>query len=59
MFRKHVVNAVRKLTSLIDCSPDNCVSGCDAKPDCDPGGYGAEYVKHETCPLNVCCSKWG
>jgi chitinase len=36
-----------------------CKWNCDQKADCDPGGYGPEYVKHTTCPLNVCCSKYG
>ncbi len=43
----------------IDCSPENCVAGCGIKAECDPGNFGADYVTYETCPLNVCCSKWG
>lgn len=42
-----------------DCAPANCVAGCGAKAECDPGGYGAAYVNFTVCPLNVCCSKWG
>lgn len=41
------------------CSPENCVAGCNAKSQCDPGTYGADYVQLKKCPLNVCCSKWG
>ncbi|KAL6855621.1 hypothetical protein ACO1O0_006773 [Amphichorda felina] len=41
------------------CSPENCVAGCDAKSQCDPGTYGADFVELDKCPLNVCCSKWG
>jgi GH18 family chitinase len=35
------------------------VDTCDFKADCDPGGFGEQYVKSVTCPLNVCCSKFG
>ena len=48
---------IRCLTK--DCSPKNCVNGCDAKAYCDPGGYGDAYVNVTECPLNVCCSQWG
>ncbi|OBT95158.1 hypothetical protein VE01_07296 [Pseudogymnoascus verrucosus] len=41
------------------CSKDVCVNNCDRKADCDPGGYGKDYVLKTTCPLNVCCSKYG
>ncbi|QUC21794.1 uncharacterized protein UV8b_06035 [Ustilaginoidea virens] len=41
------------------CSPENCVAGCHAKAQCDPGSFGADYVELKKCPLNVCCSKWG
>ncbi|KAH6857101.1 glycoside hydrolase superfamily [Chaetomium sp. MPI-CAGE-AT-0009] len=41
------------------CSPEVCVAGCDAKSQCDPGTFGADYVELQKCPLNVCCSKWG
>ncbi|KAH7128090.1 putative class V chitinase [Dactylonectria estremocensis] len=27
--------------------------------DCDPGGFGSEFVEKSKCPLNVCCSKHG
>ncbi|KAH7039788.1 glycoside hydrolase superfamily [Microdochium trichocladiopsis] len=40
-------------------SPENCVSGCQSKSYCNPGGYGPDYVEIEKCPLNVCCSKFG
>ncbi|KAL4746948.1 glycoside hydrolase superfamily [Aspergillus terricola var. indicus] len=40
------------------CSPESCVSGCENKAYCDPGGYG-DYAEHSKCPLNVCCSKYG
>ncbi|KAL2801744.1 glycoside hydrolase superfamily [Aspergillus granulosus] len=40
------------------CSPDVCVSGCDNKADCGPGGYG-EYAEHSKFPINGCCSKRG
>lgn len=29
-----------------------------ALQDCDPG-WGMQWSKHETCPLNVCCSEYG
>ncbi|KAL4909586.1 hypothetical protein BDW74DRAFT_174788 [Aspergillus multicolor] len=41
-----------------DCSPESCVSGCDNRAYCDPGGYEG-YAEHSKCPLNVCCSKYG
>ncbi|KAM7206680.1 hypothetical protein V8F33_000323 [Rhypophila sp. PSN 637] len=41
------------------CADDVCVDTCDFKADCDPGGFGEQYVKSVTCPLNVCCSKFG
>ncbi|OIW28356.1 glycoside hydrolase [Coniochaeta ligniaria NRRL 30616] len=37
----------------------NCAYQCDQKAQCDPGGWGAAYVNHTKCPLNVCCSKFG
>ncbi|KAJ6020329.1 glycoside hydrolase family 18 protein [Penicillium canescens] len=40
------------------CGSDVCISSCDAKSDCDPG-WGSEWSTAETCPLNVCCSKYG
>jgi hypothetical protein len=42
----------------LDCSLESCVSGCENKAYCDPGGYG-DYAEHLKCPLNVCCSKYG
>lgn len=44
---------------LIDCAPEVCVAGCDSKSYCDPGYSAPGYAEVETCPLNVCCSKWG
>ncbi|KAK1979246.1 family 18 glycosyl hydrolase [Colletotrichum cereale] len=41
------------------CSKSACVSNCDRKAECDPGGYGEDYVLKTTCPLNVCCSQYG
>ncbi|RTE82608.1 hypothetical protein BHE90_002937 [Fusarium euwallaceae] len=38
---------------------DNCVAGCEAKAECDPGGFGANFANRTKCPLNVCCSKHG
>ncbi|KAM5345867.1 hypothetical protein ACJ41O_011728 [Fusarium nematophilum] len=40
------------------CGKD-CVAGCDAKGECDPGGFGSKFANHTKCPLNVCCSKHG
>ncbi|KAK2022354.1 family 18 glycosyl hydrolase [Colletotrichum zoysiae] len=41
------------------CSESACVNNCDRKAQCDPGGYGEDYVLQTTCPLNVCCSQNG
>ena len=41
------------------CAPENCVAGCNATAQCDPGTFGADYVQLQKCPLNVCCSKFG
>ncbi|RDW81627.1 uncharacterized protein DSM5745_05184 [Aspergillus mulundensis] len=41
------------------CGPENCVSSCNQKSECDPGDWGTEYANATTCPLNVCCSKYG
>ncbi len=41
------------------CSPANCVNSCNAKSECDPGGWGPQYAANTGCPLNVCCSQWG
>lgn len=40
------------------CGPENCISNCDRKSDCDPG-WGAKWSTTKSCPLNVCCSKFG
>lgn len=40
------------------CSPSNCLNSCSAKSDCDPG-WGPQWSNKESCPLNVCCSKYG
>lgn len=40
------------------CGPENCISNCDRKSDCDPG-WGKQWSTAELCPLNVCCSKYG
>ncbi|KAH9478589.1 Chitotriosidase-1 [Psilocybe cubensis] len=40
------------------CGPENCISNCDRKSDCDPG-WGAQWSNAEECPLKVCCSKFG
>lgn len=41
------------------CSAENCINSCDAKAECNPGGWASEYVNSTTCPLNVCCSEYG
>ncbi|KAI7970129.1 hypothetical protein EIK77_008356 [Talaromyces pinophilus] len=41
------------------CSPGNCINNCDAKAECNPGDWPAQYVNATTCPLNVCCSEYG
>ncbi len=35
------------------CGPDNCISTCDQKSECDPG-WGSQWSSASTCPLNVC-----
>ena len=40
------------------CGSGNFISNCDYKSECDPG-YGAQWATAATCPLNVCCSKFG
>lgn len=40
------------------CGPGNCTSTCDQKAECDPG-WGMEWSLNKSCPLNVCCSKFG
>ncbi|KAJ3952540.1 hypothetical protein N0V92_011012 [Colletotrichum tropicale] len=47
------------LQSAAHCKASICVNNCDRKADCDPGGYGKDFVTSTTCPLNVCCSKYG
>lgn len=41
--------------SPAECGVDTCISNCDAKAEC--GEYGV--VGKNSCPLNVCCSKFG
>ncbi|KAK8131799.1 chitinase [Apiospora sp. TS-2023a] len=41
------------------CSPEKCINSCEFKAECDPGGWGLDYVKSSKCPLNVCCSDFG
>ncbi|KAM0187752.1 hypothetical protein ACHAPI_010980 [Fusarium lateritium] len=38
---------------------DSCISECDYKSECDPGGWGLKYANATECPLNVCCSEYG
>ncbi|KAL4812079.1 hypothetical protein BDW67DRAFT_194002 [Aspergillus spinulosporus] len=40
------------------CASENCTSTCDAKSECDPG-WGSQWSQRQSCPLNVCCSKYG
>ncbi|KAK1758816.1 glycoside hydrolase superfamily [Echria macrotheca] len=40
------------------CGADVCTSNCKWKSECDPG-WGLEWSNATTCPLNVCCSKFG
>ncbi|GFF38182.1 chitotriosidase-1 [Aspergillus udagawae] len=49
--------AIRLTRNYADCGK-NCVAGCDSKAECDPG-FGAEWADASSCPLNVCCSKYG
>jgi chitinase len=35
-----------------------CTSTCNYKSECDPG-WGLQWSNASTCPLNVCCSKFG
>ncbi|PYH48074.1 glycoside hydrolase, partial [Aspergillus saccharolyticus JOP 1030-1] len=35
-----------------------CSANCNRKSECDPG-WGREWSNASTCPLNVCCSKFG
>ncbi|KAJ5720929.1 glycoside hydrolase family 18 protein [Penicillium malachiteum] len=41
------------------CGADVCINNCDAKAECNPGGWASEYVNATTCPLDVCCSQYG
>ncbi|KAJ2907324.1 hypothetical protein MKZ38_003180 [Zalerion maritima] len=41
-----------------DFCGEGCTSTCDYKSECDPG-WGMEWSNATTCPLNVCCSKFG
>ncbi|KAK1655797.1 hypothetical protein BDP81DRAFT_388694 [Colletotrichum phormii] len=41
--------------SLAECGVGSCTSNCDAKAEC--GEYGTPGK--QTCPLGVCCSKFG
>jgi hypothetical protein len=35
------------------CSAANCINSCNAKSECDPGGWGSQYAANTKCPLNV------
>ncbi|OAA63386.1 class 5 chitinase 1 [Niveomyces insectorum RCEF 264] len=41
-----------------DFCGDKCTSQCSWKSECDPG-WGIKWSNASTCPLNVCCSKFG
>ncbi|PIG82157.1 hypothetical protein AARAC_000133 [Aspergillus arachidicola] len=41
------------------CAKDKCINNCDAKAECNPGDWDNKYINATTCPLNVCCSKFG
>ncbi|KAI8721624.1 Chitinase [Fusarium sp. LHS14.1] len=45
--------------SVVTAKTDVCVKNCDQKAECDPGGFGREFVQIDKCPLNVCCYKSG
>ena len=36
-----------------------CQSTCERKSECNPGWDSDEFSEHDSCPLNVCCSKHG
>ncbi|KAM5437742.1 putative chitinase [Microsporum ferrugineum] len=38
---------------------DDCVNNCDQKAECNAGWPDSKWSTAETCPLNVCCSKFG
>ncbi|KXJ88347.1 chitinase [Microdochium bolleyi] len=40
------------------CGAPYCHSECKWKSECDPG-WGLQWSNMSTCPLNVCCSKFG
>ncbi|EJT72530.1 hypothetical protein GGTG_09395 [Gaeumannomyces tritici R3-111a-1] len=40
------------------CGAGVCYSQCSWKSECDPG-WGLQWSNMSTCPLNVCCSKFG
>ncbi|KAM7214514.1 glycoside hydrolase [Rhypophila decipiens] len=42
-----------------DFCGSSCISNCDYKAECNPGGWDPQYVASEKCPLNVCCSPFG
>src|ERR1700712_3008913 len=42
-----------------DCHDSICISDCDRKSECDPGGFTLQFAEARFCPLNACCSKWG
>ncbi|PMD63730.1 glycoside hydrolase family 18 protein, partial [Hyaloscypha bicolor E] len=37
----------------------SCVANCDYKAECNPGGWDPIYVNASSCPLKVCCSRFG
>jgi chitinase len=41
-----------------DFCGDGCISTCYYKSECDPG-WGMQWSNASTCPVNVCCSKFG
>ncbi|KAK4096330.1 glycoside hydrolase family 18 protein [Parathielavia hyrcaniae] len=41
-----------------DFCGEECTSQCGWKSECDPG-WGIQWSNASTCPLNVCCSKFG
>lgn len=44
---------------MLTSNSTGCLSTCDFKADCNPGWDSSSWSKSETCPLNVCCSKFG
>ncbi|EXF81327.1 hypothetical protein CFIO01_00989 [Colletotrichum fioriniae PJ7] len=47
------------LPCKVGCCSKFGFCGFGADSECDPGGFGKDYVNKTTCPLNVCCSKHG